>query len=114
MARFRLLDALRFSVPAALCAGMVYVFVVLPLTAPKFTVRQGEFIGVVAALAAGMGLGARMEQRALIEVEDGRAWWLSVPADQALAQGSKVKVEVVCTTDQFEQCTARYIGRPKS
>ncbi|MEM7006892.1 MAG: hypothetical protein AAGF33_08965 [Pseudomonadota bacterium] len=112
MARFRPLDALRFTIPAALCAAMVYIFVIVPLTAPKFTVKQGEFIGVIAALAAGMGLGARIEQRALIELKDGRAWWLSIPADKALARGSEVKVEVVCTTDQFDHCTARYSGRP--
>lgn len=93
---------------------MVYLFVVVPLSAPKFTVKQGEFIGVVAALAVGMGLGARIEQRALIELDDGRAWWLSVPADEALSRGSRAKVDIYCVSDRFEQCTARYLGRPTS
>ncbi|MEM9668483.1 MAG: hypothetical protein AAF950_06115 [Pseudomonadota bacterium] len=112
MANFKPTDVLKFSIPALLCAGMVYVFVVLPLSAPKFTMKQGEFIGVVAALAAGMGLGAKIEQRALIELKDGRAWWISVPSNEALARGSNVKVEVVCVTDDFQQCAARYTGRP--
>jgi len=111
MPRFRPLNALRFSIPAALCAGMVYLFVVVPLSAPKFTIKQGEFIGVVAALAAGMGLGARIEQRALIEIEDGRAWWVSVPADEGVARGDKARIDVYCTSDRFENCAARFLGR---
>lgn len=89
---------------------VVVLFVVPPLLAPSYSVRQGVYSGEVTATNAGMGMAARPVMRVLVELEDGRGWWVRVPATQAVAPGMDIEIELWCQSEAFEACSARYAG----
>lgn len=85
------------------------VFIVPPLLAPDYVVRQGLFMAKVQASASGMGMAGRPILRAQVEDETGRRFWIDMPSASIVAPGTPVQIEVWCETDAHLNCAARHM-----
>jgi len=92
--------------------GVVAVFIVPPLIATDYTVRQGVFQAQILSSAAGMGMAARPVIRARVEDETGRVFWIRMPTTVTTAPGTELMIETWCETENFENCIGRYAGLP--
>ena len=90
--------------------GMLAVFIVLPLMATDYEVRQGTFEARILSSAAGMGMAARPVVRARVEDELGRVFWIALPSTSTTAPDTQLTINVWCETPAFESCIARYNG----
>lgn len=89
--------------------GILAVFIVLPLMATDYEVRQGTFEARILSSAAGMGMAARPVLRARVEDEIGRVFWIALPSTSINAPDTDLTIDVWCETPAFESCTARYV-----
>ena len=94
-----------------LVVGMLAVFIVLPLMATDYEVRQGPVEARILSSAAGMGMAARPVVRARVEDETGRVFWIALPSTSTTAPDTKLTIDVWCETAAFESCIARYVRR---
>jgi hypothetical protein len=88
--------------------AVISLFIIPPLLAPQYEVKQGTFQAHILTSAAGMGMAARPILRARIEDETGRIFWLQLPSTHISAAGTPLIIDVWCETDAHKSCTARY------
>ena len=89
-------------------AVIVALFVVPPLLAPQYEVKQGAFEARILSSAAGMGMAGKPVMRAHIEDETGRLFWIGVPSTITVAPKTQIRITVWCETSAHESCIARY------
>lgn len=93
---------------ALMFIGIAAVFIVPPLMATDYPVRQGSFQAEVLSSASGMGMAVRPVIRARVRDDTGRIFWIRVPSTIIVAPGSPLVIETWCETMTFQSCTARY------
>lgn len=90
--------------------GVVAAFIVPPLLATDYGVRQGAFEARILSSASGMGMAGRPIVRARVEDQTGRIFWIGMPTTAAIAPETRLAINVWCETGTFETCIARYGG----
>ena len=93
---------------AAILLGAVALFIIPPLMAPEYAVRQGEFDARILSSTSGMGMGGKPVLRIRAEDETGRIFWMGVPTTIIVAPETPIMIEAWCETEAFESCVARY------
>jgi|GEM_PF-2617831 len=91
--------------------GVVAAFIVPPLMATDYTVREGVFEARILSSAAGMGMAARPVIRARVEDETGRIFWIRMPTTVTTAPGTVLLIETWCETESLDNCIGRYQKR---
>lgn len=93
---------------AVVVLGVIAAFIIPPLMATDYSVKQGEFRVEVLTSASGMGMAARPILRAQVKDETGRTFWVGVPASITVAPGTDLVINVWCETEAFDNCIGRY------
>jgi len=90
--------------------GLVVIsfFIIPPLMAPQYDVRQGAFEARIRTSAAGMGMAGKPILRAMVEDEAGRRFWIGVPTTITVAPETLIMIDVWCESKAYESCIGRY------
>ena len=88
--------------------ALISLFIIPPLLAPQYDVKQGTFQAHILTSAAGMGMAGRPITRAQVEDEIGRRFWIGVPSVVTVAPGTQILINVLCESEAYESCIGRY------
>lgn len=102
------MQKLRVMMWGLAASGLIALFIVPPLMAPSFDVREGRFQAEILASVSGMGMAARPVVRAQVKDSQERLFWVRMPSTSSVAPGTPLQIDVWCETDAYESCTARY------
>ena len=80
------------------------LFSLAPTLGPKFEFEQGEYAGQVQRSAARVSANGRATQDWLIEIEDGRQFWVRAPTAAIGNRGQDVWIRVLCRDETAAKC----------
>lgn len=84
-------------------------FAALTLETSYYPVIEGDFSAEVAETRGSVTIQASQTWR--VSLEDGRQWWVGVPTAAIASEGDRVRIRVACKTENYENCTATYLGK---
>ncbi len=100
---------LRDGLAGLILVGALGAFMAFAVLQPKFPVHVGNYTGTMHQAHGSVSYKA--SQKWLVEIDDGRAWWIEVPPSEFAAPGDDVRIRLMCQSEAAERCRAIYLGQ---